>query len=95
MHLKDDNVFDFMPTKEEISADLNCPSGFEHLKMGSSSKCSTSFARYWKKDIKGSSLIHELTRLIEVGGSLGFDVRGCRKSLNKMINGVWVHIVDK
>ncbi|PWA99336.1 RNA-directed DNA polymerase, eukaryota, Nucleotide-binding alpha-beta plait domain protein [Artemisia annua] len=76
------------PSNEENTSDLSCPPGFEHLKKGSSRKCSTSFARYRRKDTKGISLIHELTRLIEVGGSLGLDVRGCRKSLNKMINGV-------
>ncbi|GJV52993.1 hypothetical protein Tco_1448734 [Tanacetum coccineum] len=51
--------------------------------------------RYSKKDIKGISLIHEMSRLIEVGGSLGFDVRGCHKPLKKMINGIGVHITDQ
>ncbi|GKA16037.1 RNA-directed DNA polymerase, eukaryota, reverse transcriptase zinc-binding domain protein [Tanacetum coccineum] len=38
-----------------------------------SSKCSTSFARFRKKDIKGVSLIHELNQIIDVGNSLGYD----------------------
>ncbi|GJU49469.1 DUF4219 domain-containing protein [Tanacetum coccineum] len=55
-----------------------------------------------ENDIKGISIIHELNRIIEVGTSLGYDVRGCRKSLNRMINGIessakfslWNKIVD-
>ncbi|GKB69333.1 hypothetical protein Tco_0930745 [Tanacetum coccineum] len=39
-------------------------------------------------DIKGVSLIHELNRIIEVDNSLGYDVRGCKRSLNRMINGI-------
>ncbi|GJV89966.1 RNA-directed DNA polymerase, eukaryota, reverse transcriptase zinc-binding domain protein [Tanacetum coccineum] len=81
--------------KEENLSDLSCPPVFEHLKKGETSRCSTSFSRYRKKDIKGFSLIQELSKIIEVGGSLGYDVRGCRKSLNRMINGIGVHIVDK
>nr|GFA61124.1 RNA-directed DNA polymerase, eukaryota, reverse transcriptase zinc-binding domain protein [Tanacetum cinerariifolium] len=41
------------------------------------------------------SLIQKMSRLIDVGGSLGYDVRGCRKSLKKMINGIGVHIIDQ
>ncbi|GKD43572.1 RNA-directed DNA polymerase, eukaryota, reverse transcriptase zinc-binding domain protein, partial [Tanacetum coccineum] len=65
------------------------PPGFKNFKDDniSSSHCSTSFARFRKKDIKGFSLINEMTRIIEVGDSLGYDVRGCRKSLKKMIDG--------
>ncbi|GJZ99862.1 putative ribonuclease H-like domain-containing protein [Tanacetum coccineum] len=70
---------DPQPFKEENSSDISYPSGFEHLKRGTSSRCSTSFARSRKKDIKGISLIYELSRLIEVGGSLGFD-RTCKKN---------------
>ncbi|GJU19058.1 RNA-directed DNA polymerase, eukaryota, reverse transcriptase zinc-binding domain protein [Tanacetum coccineum] len=40
-----------------------------------SSKCSTLFARFRKKDIKGVSLIHELNQIIDVRNSLGYDVR--------------------
>ncbi|GJX36870.1 hypothetical protein Tco_0248427 [Tanacetum coccineum] len=52
-----------------VSSGLSRPRGFEHMKR-TSSKCSTSFARYQKKDIKGVSLIEELSRLIEVGDSI-------------------------
>ncbi|GJW79946.1 RNA-directed DNA polymerase, eukaryota, reverse transcriptase zinc-binding domain protein [Tanacetum coccineum] len=81
-----------MDTKQQSnglnSNEPSCPPGFENFKddNNSSSHCSTSFARFRKKDIKGFSLINEMTRIIEVGDSLGYDVRGCRKSLKKMIN---------
>ncbi|GJT82117.1 RNA-directed DNA polymerase, eukaryota, reverse transcriptase zinc-binding domain protein [Tanacetum coccineum] len=52
-----------------VSSDLSRPLGFEHMKR-TSSKCSTSFARYRKKDIKGVSPIEELSRIIELGDSL-------------------------
>ncbi|GJX88392.1 hypothetical protein Tco_0340406, partial [Tanacetum coccineum] len=95
-----------VPLKEEIpvptfsnggTSDLSHPPGFEHMKRSPSytSKCSTSFVRHHKNDVKGVSIIHELNRIIKVGNTLGFDVRGCRKSLNRMINGIGVHIVDK
>ncbi|PWA62327.1 hypothetical protein CTI12_AA364010 [Artemisia annua] len=94
------------PSNVEVLSDLSYPPGFEPLKMdnnchserdGSTNikKCFTSFARYRKKDIKGISLIHEMSRMIEVAGTLDFDVRGCRKSLNRMINGIGVHMVEK
>ena len=89
------NAEEPQPAKESTESDPSCPPGFEHLKRGSSSRCSTSFARRRNKDIKGISFFHELSRLIEVGNSLGLDVRGCRKSLNHMINRIGVHIVDK
>ncbi|GJT95773.1 RNA-directed DNA polymerase, eukaryota, reverse transcriptase zinc-binding domain protein [Tanacetum coccineum] len=59
------------------SSDLSRPPGFEFMKKSSfpSSKCSTSFARFRKKDIKGVSLIHELNQIIDVGNSLGYGVR--------------------
>ncbi|GJX55018.1 hypothetical protein Tco_0284915 [Tanacetum coccineum] len=95
-----------VPLKEEIhvpafsnggTSDPSHPLGFEHMKRSPSytSKCSTSFHRHHKNDVKGISLIHELNRIIEVGNTLGFDVRGCRKSLNRLINGIGMHIVDK
>ena len=97
------------PQKEEVNnkvsnsdckaetSDLSRPPGFEFMKKNSpsSSKCSTSFARYRKKDIKCVSLIHELNQIIDVGSSLGYDVRGCKRTLNKMINGIGIHMVDK
>ncbi|GKE56878.1 hypothetical protein Tco_1496063 [Tanacetum coccineum] len=79
------------------TSDVSKPLGFEHFKRSPShsSKCSTSFARHHKKDIKEFSLIHELNRIIEVGNALGYDVKGCRKSLNRMIIGIGVHLADK
>ncbi|GJW49517.1 RNA-directed DNA polymerase, eukaryota, reverse transcriptase zinc-binding domain protein [Tanacetum coccineum] len=65
------------PECKAESSDLSRPPGFEFMKKSSSpsSKCSTSFARFRKKDIKGVSLIHELNQIIDVGNSLGYDVR--------------------
>ncbi|GKB08003.1 RNA-directed DNA polymerase, eukaryota, reverse transcriptase zinc-binding domain protein [Tanacetum coccineum] len=48
-----------------VSSNLSRPLGFEHMKR-SYNKCSTSFARYRKKDIKGVSRIEELLRIIKV-----------------------------
>ncbi|GJZ31068.1 RNA-directed DNA polymerase, eukaryota, reverse transcriptase zinc-binding domain protein, partial [Tanacetum coccineum] len=83
--------------KVSDTSDLSRPPGFEHVKRSSSStsKCSTNFARHQKKDIEGILLIHELNKIIEVGTSLGYAIRGCKNSLNRMINGIGVHIVDK
>ncbi|GJU08291.1 RNA-directed DNA polymerase, eukaryota, reverse transcriptase zinc-binding domain protein, partial [Tanacetum coccineum] len=65
------------PECKAESSNLSRPLGFEFMKKSSSpsSKCSTSFARFRKKDIKGVSLIHELNQIIDVGNSLGYDVR--------------------
>ncbi|GJS28227.1 RNA-directed DNA polymerase, eukaryota, reverse transcriptase zinc-binding domain protein [Tanacetum coccineum] len=65
--------------KELNVSDLRCPPGFEYMKRDSTRRCSTSFAKRRNKDIKGISFFHELSQLIEVGGSLGLDVRGCRR----------------
>ncbi|GJZ60787.1 RNA-directed DNA polymerase, eukaryota, reverse transcriptase zinc-binding domain protein, partial [Tanacetum coccineum] len=82
------------PEYKAESSYLSRPPGFEFMKKSSSpsSKCSTSFARFRKKDIKGVSLIHELNQIIDVGNSLGYDVRGCKRTLNKMINGIGIHM---
>ncbi|GKD98246.1 hypothetical protein Tco_1382143 [Tanacetum coccineum] len=69
-------------SKIGTSLDLSRPPSFEHMKR-TSSKCSISFSRYRKKDIKLVSLIEELSRIIKVGDSLGFDVRACRLTLKK------------
>nr|GEX65776.1 RNA-directed DNA polymerase, eukaryota [Tanacetum cinerariifolium] len=64
------------PEYKAESSDLSRTPGFEFMKKSSpsSSKCSTSFARFRKKDIKGVSLIHELNQIIDVGNSFGYDV---------------------
>ncbi|GKB54245.1 hypothetical protein Tco_0904998 [Tanacetum coccineum] len=41
-----------------------------------------------QKTGKGFSFIDEMNRIIEVGGALGYDVKGCKHSLRKMINGI-------
>nr|GEZ52619.1 RNA-directed DNA polymerase, eukaryota [Tanacetum cinerariifolium] len=66
------------PECKPKSSDLSRPPGFEFMKKSSSSssKCSISFARFRKKDIKGVSFIHELNQIINVGNSLGYDVIG-------------------
>nr|GEW01875.1 RNA-directed DNA polymerase, eukaryota, reverse transcriptase zinc-binding domain protein [Tanacetum cinerariifolium] len=82
VHKEDINKSQY--TKEEGSSNLSCPLGFEQLKKinnwhphqvesSNISKCSTSFARYWKKYNKRVSVIHEMSRLIKVGGTLGLD----------------------
>ncbi|GJT75676.1 hypothetical protein Tco_1042401 [Tanacetum coccineum] len=40
------------------------------------------------KDIHGFSLVYEISKLIEVGGALGYDIRGWRRALEKMIPGL-------
>ncbi|GJZ80569.1 hypothetical protein Tco_0645563 [Tanacetum coccineum] len=84
------------PDRKAEPSDLSRPPGFEFMKKSSSSssKCSTSFARFRKKDIKGVSLFYKLNQIIDVGSSLGYDVRGCKTSLNKMINGIGIHMVS-
>nr|GEV78602.1 RNA-directed DNA polymerase, eukaryota, reverse transcriptase zinc-binding domain protein [Tanacetum cinerariifolium] len=86
----ENNSFPQQTSKESNSNEFSRPSGFKNFKKdsSSSSKCSTSFVKFKKKDIKGFSLINEMTRIIEVGDSLGYDVRDCRKSLKKMIDGI-------
>ncbi|GKB85929.1 putative RNA-directed DNA polymerase [Tanacetum coccineum] len=99
-HIKDDIQKEDL-VKVDVESEASCPPGFEHLKKqrqgepknslsSKTSKCSTSFAKYRKKDIRGISLIHEMSRMIEVGGTLGYDVKGCRRSLHKMINCIGV-----
>ncbi|GKF68990.1 hypothetical protein Tco_0198669, partial [Tanacetum coccineum] len=85
MKKKDHNDYN-LPNVGESSYPSQPPS-FEQMKKSCSnpSKCSTSFSRHHKKDIKGVSLIQELNRIIKVGTTIGFDVRGCKKSLNRMI----------
>ncbi|PWA84396.1 hypothetical protein CTI12_AA160070 [Artemisia annua] len=92
--------------KEMDGSDLSCPPGFEHLKNAGkcsssssvqpkTSKCSTSFQKYRKKDVRGISIIHEMSRLIEVGEKLGYDVKGCHESLHRLIDGIGVSLVDR
>ncbi|GJR22496.1 RNA-directed DNA polymerase, eukaryota, reverse transcriptase zinc-binding domain protein [Tanacetum coccineum] len=84
---------------DEVVSDNSKPYGFENFikknkacsRSSSTSragKCSTSFANYSRKDLKGFSFIDEMNRMIEVGGALGYDVKGCKKSLMRLINGI-------
>nr|GEY76180.1 hypothetical protein [Tanacetum cinerariifolium] len=89
------------PSEEDVS-DTSKPPGFENFskKNGEcsissnasrSGNCSTSFGNYKRKELTGFSFIDEMSRMIEVGGTLGYDVKGCKKPLWKMINGIGVH----
>nr|GEU64344.1 RNA-directed DNA polymerase, eukaryota, reverse transcriptase zinc-binding domain protein [Tanacetum cinerariifolium] len=60
-----------------------------------SAKCSTSFGNFKSKDRNGFSFIDEINRMIKVGGVLAYDVKGCKRSLRKMINRIGVSMVDK
>ncbi|GJY18112.1 RNA-directed DNA polymerase, eukaryota [Tanacetum coccineum] len=67
---------------------------FHSLRISTSraGKCSTSFANYSRKDLKGFSFIDEMNRMIEVGGALGYDVKGCKKYLSDnyiIVEGKW------
>ncbi|GKB21615.1 hypothetical protein Tco_0855538, partial [Tanacetum coccineum] len=91
---------------DEVVSDNSKPSGFENFikenkacsRSSSTSragKCSTSFTNYSRKYLKSFSFIDEMNQMIEVGGALGYDVKGCKKSLRQLINGIGVSIVDK
>ncbi|PWA62537.1 hypothetical protein CTI12_AA363060 [Artemisia annua] len=91
---------------KEGDSDASVPPGFENIFKGGNSrsnsssrskgnKCSTSFGKYKFKDRKGFSFIDEMNRMIEVGDALGYDVKGCKRSLRKMINEIGVSLVDK
>nr|GFC89925.1 RNA-directed DNA polymerase, eukaryota [Tanacetum cinerariifolium] len=88
------------------SSDGSRPPGFEHFKnskkdlsfsylQSKSGKCSTHFSNLRSKDIRGISVIHELPKLIEVGDKLGYDDKGCHKSLHRLIDIIEVLMVDK
>ncbi|PWA53963.1 hypothetical protein CTI12_AA442730 [Artemisia annua] len=103
------NVQEVNPKETEVKnvdSDATIPPGFENLFRGDkdascspsksrTSKCSTSFGNHKKKGMKGFSFIDEMNRMIEVGGALGYDVKGCKRSLKRMINGIGVSMVDK
>ncbi|GKB45483.1 putative RNA-directed DNA polymerase, eukaryota, reverse transcriptase zinc-binding domain protein [Tanacetum coccineum] len=57
-------------------------------------KCSTSFGKFNHLDRKGFSFIDEMNKMIEVGDALGYDVKGCKRSLRKLINGNIIHFGD-
>nr|GEY14395.1 RNA-directed DNA polymerase, eukaryota [Tanacetum cinerariifolium] len=78
------------PSEEDVS-DTSKPPGFENfIKENSecsissnasrSGKCSTSFDNYKRKELKCFPFIDEMSRMIEVGGTLGYDVKGKLKT---------------
>nr|GFC40047.1 RNA-directed DNA polymerase, eukaryota, reverse transcriptase zinc-binding domain protein [Tanacetum cinerariifolium] len=93
------------PSEEDVS-DASEPPGFENFikeisecsissNASRSGKCSTSFGNYKRKELKGFSFIDKMSQMIKVGGTLGYDVKGCKKSLWKMINGIGMSMADK
>lgn len=93
-------------SSDEVTSDISKPPGFENFvkenkdcyhssNTSRAGKCSTSFAKYSRKELKGFSFIDEMNRMIEVGGALGYNVKGCKKSLRNLINGIGVSIVDQ
>nr|GFC18397.1 RNA-directed DNA polymerase, eukaryota, reverse transcriptase zinc-binding domain protein [Tanacetum cinerariifolium] len=79
------------PSEEDVS-DTSKPLGFKNFikkysecsissNASRSGKCSTFFGNYKRKELKGFSFIDEMSRMIEVGGTLGYDVKGSKKSL--------------
>ncbi|PWA86978.1 RNA-directed DNA polymerase, eukaryota [Artemisia annua] len=84
-------------SSDEVTSDISKPPGFENFvkenkdchhssNTSRAGKCSTSFAKYSRKELKGFSFIDEMNRMIEVGGALGYNVKGCKKSLRHLIN---------
>ncbi|GKB17044.1 RNA-directed DNA polymerase, eukaryota, reverse transcriptase zinc-binding domain protein [Tanacetum coccineum] len=93
--------------KEEVkdgASDFSIPLSFDGLFRGGKAdsntpsrlrgnKCLTSFGNHKFKDRKGFSFIDEMSRMIELGDALGYDVKGCKRSLKKMINGIaWLGV---
>ncbi|GKA48294.1 RNA-directed DNA polymerase, eukaryota, reverse transcriptase zinc-binding domain protein [Tanacetum coccineum] len=83
------------------SSDLSRPPGFKHYKFfeneysssslqSKSGKCPTHFEKLKRNGIRGISVIHEMSRLIEVGKKLRYDVKGCHNSLQKLIDRIGV-----
>lgn len=90
--------------RKEVSSDYSRPPGFDNfIKIGTSdrslhskdSKCSTSFAKSSKKHVRGISVLHELDKIIELGETLGYDVKDCQNSFHKIIDRIGVNMVDK
>ncbi|GJW28107.1 RNA-directed DNA polymerase, eukaryota [Tanacetum coccineum] len=89
-----------MEEDARVNSSGSIPPGFENFgttcngvspsNRSRSSKCSTSFGNLKSKDKKGFSFINEMNKMIEVGDSLGYDVKGCKRSFRKMINGIGI-----
>ncbi|GJZ90382.1 RNA-directed DNA polymerase, eukaryota, reverse transcriptase zinc-binding domain protein [Tanacetum coccineum] len=84
---------------DEVVSDNSKPPGFENF-INENKACSRSsstsrevnrssyLSNYSKKDLKGFSFINEMNRMIKVGEARGYDVKGCKKSLWRLINGI-------
>ncbi|GJV25431.1 RNA-directed DNA polymerase, eukaryota, reverse transcriptase zinc-binding domain protein [Tanacetum coccineum] len=102
MESNNDGKHDDVENKD-VDSDATIPPGFETFfkvdKHGSRSsrtgKCSTSFGNYKRKDMKGFSFIDEMNRMIEVGGALGYNIKGSIRSLRRMINREGVSMLGK
>ncbi|GJT89350.1 RNA-directed DNA polymerase, eukaryota, reverse transcriptase zinc-binding domain protein [Tanacetum coccineum] len=94
------NVNPKKETEKSVDSNGSIPPGFDNFVTGAigtspfyksrSSKCSTSFGNCKSKIRKGFSFINEINKMIEVGGALGYDVKGCKRSFRKMINGMGI-----
>ncbi|GKA63264.1 hypothetical protein Tco_0762870 [Tanacetum coccineum] len=58
-------------------------------------KCSTFFGNFKSNERKDFCFKTEMNKMIEVGEALGYDVKGCKRSLRKMINGIGVSTMDR
>nr|GEU97238.1 RNA-directed DNA polymerase, eukaryota, reverse transcriptase zinc-binding domain protein [Tanacetum cinerariifolium] len=83
----------------EVVSDNSKPHGFKNFikenkacswssSTSRAGKCSTSFANYSRKYLKGLSFIDEMNRMIEVVAALHYDVKGFKKSLRRLINDI-------
>nr|GEZ57326.1 RNA-directed DNA polymerase, eukaryota, reverse transcriptase zinc-binding domain protein [Tanacetum cinerariifolium] len=79
-----EKFIDTSVAKETNSSDLSCPPGFKYLKKDSTRRCSTSFAKRRNKEVKGISIFHEFSRLIEVGGAMGLEENDKLENLEAM-----------
>ncbi|GJT88535.1 hypothetical protein Tco_1070252 [Tanacetum coccineum] len=81
---------------DEVVSDNSKPPGFDNFinenkdcswssSTSRASKCSTSFANYSRKYLKCFSFVDEMNRMIKVGEALGYNAKGCKKSLRQLI----------
>ncbi|GJZ00486.1 RNA-directed DNA polymerase, eukaryota, reverse transcriptase zinc-binding domain protein [Tanacetum coccineum] len=78
------------------SSDISCPPGFEYLKhqqldvnpkpqSPKNNRCLNPLDNNTSPNSKGFSLIYELTKVIEVGEALCYDIKGCQQTLKNLI----------
>ncbi|GJY63252.1 hypothetical protein Tco_0464712 [Tanacetum coccineum] len=103
---KEDGGLDSNSIAKGVESDTSIPPGFESLFQGrkenshssyrsTAYRCSTSFGNHNLKLQNGLSFIDEINRMIEVGDALGYDVKGCKQSFKKLINGLGASMMDK